>query len=233
MWEAVEIQPSVYNTTYFDEIETLINDMGEKGIYTMVDAHQDVVARITCGEGIPDFYAKKVIQGAKCTGDWSQPEFDDIKLNFGDCTNMDDYGYEKDENDWPLVSECNKQPFWKYYTSAESLAIFDALYTNKHGLTDAFVGYWDAVAKRFSKNKYVIGFDPINEPFPAGFEENTSIITDAGVFDKEQLTPLYEKVFERLIEADPNTIMYFEPGQFPDAYLGKVKPTGFEKPPGG
>ena len=27
--------------------------------------------------------------------------------------------------------------------------------------------------------------------------------------------------------------MYFEPGQFPDAYLGKVKPTGFEKPPGG
>ena len=86
---------------------------------------------------------------------------------------MDDYGYEKDENDWPLISECNKQAFWKYYTSAESLAIFDALYTNKHGLTDAFVNYWDAVAKRFSKNKYVIGFDPINEPFPAGFEENT------------------------------------------------------------
>ena len=60
MWEAVEIQPSVYNATYFDEIENLINDMGDKGIYTMVDAHQDVMARITCGEGIPDFYAKKV-----------------------------------------------------------------------------------------------------------------------------------------------------------------------------
>jgi len=24
----------------------------------MVDAHQDVMARIACGEGIPDFYAK-------------------------------------------------------------------------------------------------------------------------------------------------------------------------------
>jgi hypothetical protein len=32
--------------------------LGEFGIYTMVDAHQDVMARIACGEGIPDFYAK-------------------------------------------------------------------------------------------------------------------------------------------------------------------------------
>jgi endoglycosylceramidase len=39
MWEAVETAPGVYNATYLDEIETLINNMGEKGIYTMVDAH--------------------------------------------------------------------------------------------------------------------------------------------------------------------------------------------------
>jgi hypothetical protein len=152
MWEAVETAPGVYNGTYFDEIEILINNMGEKGIYTMVDAHQDVVARITCGEGIPDFYAKEVTQGAKCEGDWTQPGFDDINAAIGGCKNMDDYGYAKDENDWPLIAECNKEAFWKYYTSAESLAIFDAIYTNKFNMTDRFVAYWDAVAQRFSQN---------------------------------------------------------------------------------
>jgi len=39
MWEAVEIAPGVYNETYLDQVEKLINNMGEHGIYTMVDAH--------------------------------------------------------------------------------------------------------------------------------------------------------------------------------------------------
>jgi len=39
MWEAVEYAPGSYNDTYLDEIETLINKLGERGIYTLVDAH--------------------------------------------------------------------------------------------------------------------------------------------------------------------------------------------------
>ena len=39
MWEAVEIKEGVYNETYFDEVEKLINNLGELGIYTMVDNH--------------------------------------------------------------------------------------------------------------------------------------------------------------------------------------------------
>ena len=58
MWEAVEIAPGVYNDTYLQEINELITKLGDKGIYTLVDAHQDVLARVVCGEGMPDFYAK-------------------------------------------------------------------------------------------------------------------------------------------------------------------------------
>ena len=39
MWEAVETAPGVYNTTYLDAINDLINKIGSYGIYTMVDAH--------------------------------------------------------------------------------------------------------------------------------------------------------------------------------------------------
>ena len=39
MWEAVERKPDTYNDTYLDEVEGLINRLGKKGIYTLVDAH--------------------------------------------------------------------------------------------------------------------------------------------------------------------------------------------------
>ena len=39
MWEAVETAPGVYNTTYLDETQKLINRLGNAGIYTLVDSH--------------------------------------------------------------------------------------------------------------------------------------------------------------------------------------------------
>ena len=57
MWEAVERKPDTYNMTYLDEVEKLINKLGSRGIYTLVDMHQDVLARAICGEGVPNFYA--------------------------------------------------------------------------------------------------------------------------------------------------------------------------------
>ena len=57
MWESVERAPDTYNMTYLDEVEVLINKLGNRGIYTLVDMHQDVLARKICGEGVPNFYA--------------------------------------------------------------------------------------------------------------------------------------------------------------------------------
>jgi hypothetical protein len=155
-----------------------------------------------------------------------------MKNLFGECKSIRDYHYETDENGWPLIKECNKLSFVKYFTLAETLDIFDALYTNKHGLQDSFVNFWDVVSKKFSSNKYVVGFDPINEPFPAGFENDSSIL-EPGVFDRKLLQPMYARVFERFMRNDPTSIMYFETGQYPDAYLGIVNKAGFTSPPGG
>ena len=77
---------------------------------------------------------------------------------------MDIYNYQKDANGWPLISECNKLGFFKYYTTAEALNIFDAIYNNINGMTDKFVAFWTVVATKFGNNPYVVGFDPINEP---------------------------------------------------------------------
>jgi endoglycosylceramidase len=39
MWEAVERERDIYDDNYLSQVETLVNKLGEKGIYTMVDMH--------------------------------------------------------------------------------------------------------------------------------------------------------------------------------------------------
>lgn len=46
------------------------------------------------------------------------------------------------------------------------MAAFGNFFNNKNGVADKFVDYWDHVSARFAKNEYVVGYDPLNEPFP-------------------------------------------------------------------
>ena len=59
--------------------------------------------------------------GAVCSGNWEDPKYWFIVQNNGACRTIGSYNYETDANGWPLISECNKVPFFKYYTTAESL----------------------------------------------------------------------------------------------------------------
>jgi len=57
-----------------------------------------------------------------------------------------------------------------------------------------------------------------------------------GDYDRKDLQPLYAKLYEKYQAADPDNLMFFEPGQFPDEIgigPGIVFDTGFTAPPGG
>lgn len=143
MWEAVERAPGVYNETYLDQIEDLINKLGKRGIYTLVDAHQDVLARRICGEGMPDFYAKDEDLPHVCEPG-ILPYILPL-LNF--CTSMKDYPFRYDVDGNPLIEDCQKNQFVNYYFSPESMNLFEKLYTaGPIGLQDKFVNYWVRVA---------------------------------------------------------------------------------------
>jgi endoglycosylceramidase len=89
MWEAVERSPGVYNATYMQAVNDLINKLGNRGIYTMVDAHQDVFARSICGEGMPTFYIGDDVIDHVCHGTdlpWA------VTL-FGKCQSINDFNF--------------------------------------------------------------------------------------------------------------------------------------------
>jgi endoglycosylceramidase len=190
---------------------------------------------VICGEGVPDFYAQEVIGNhASCLGPFDKimsPLYEKMKV----CKNMESYGYNKDENGDYLITDCQKNFFADYYTSTQSMKAFDALYLNHHGLQDKFVDFWDATSAYLTHNPFVIGFDPLNEPYVGNWIKNPSMVLP-GRFDKQRLAPMYERVFKRYYANDNNAIMFFEPGTFPDVlgYMGGIiVPVGFEVPPGG
>ena len=201
----------------------------------MVDAHQDVFARVICGEGVPDFYAKDVIgDHATCLGPidkFAGPIYEQLNI----CHSMDDYGYAKDSNGDYEITDCQKHFFADYYTSPQSMKAFDALYENKQGLQDKFVAFWDATSSYLTHNPFVMGFDPLNEPYVGNFLKNPSLMMP-GNFDKNRLAPMYSRVFEKYYANDNDSIMFFEPATYPDViglFGGIIVPVGFEKPPGG
>jgi endoglycosylceramidase len=217
MWEAVEYAPGLYNETYLDAVESLINRLGQQGIYSLIDAHQDVLARRICGEGMPDFYAVDAEMPHVCEPGilpYLFPYF-----NF--CTSMKDYGLRYDSEGNPLIEDCQKKPFADYYFSPESMYLFEKLYSGEvGGLQDKFVQFWVRVAQRFSGNPFIVGFDPLNEPFPSNIYKDASLFYSPGRFDLQVLQPLYGRIFkEAYFPADDTSLMFFEPAQIPDIFL--------------
>lgn len=212
-WESVERQPGVYNETYLDEVEKLINKLGDKGIHTLVDMHQDVLSRQTCGEGMPFFYAKEVIERSSfClspTVDWL---LSPLYKATGFCKSVKDYGMRFDEDGNPLIEDCQKFSFGDFYLSPEVISVFRALYHNEGGLQDKFVAYWQKVSSRFAANPNVVGFDPINEPC-IGFTSFANALNTIwpGNMDREILAPMYTRIFEKIKAASPDAVMMFEP----------------------
>lgn len=108
--------------------------LGQYGMYTLIDVHQDVASAITCGHGFPLFHVRKVLANFKnCPRSWKNFFLGPTLKNYGVCKAMSEYKYKVDEDGLPLKSECNKVLFIKYYGSKESMAIFEALYQNHHG----------------------------------------------------------------------------------------------------
>mmetsp|Transcript_10312 Transcript_10312/g.10251 ORF Transcript_10312/g.10251 Transcript_10312/m.10251 type:complete len:530 (+) Transcript_10312:35-1624(+) len=226
MWQAVETSPGVYNTTYLQLINNLVNQLGAAGLYTLVDAHQDVFARRICGEGVPDFYAQNLSDTCG--------ELSPVLEGFGACTPMSKFNFTYDANGDPLISDCLTHMFADYYATPQAMDAFNRLYKNINGLQDKFLAYWNVVSQYFVNNNYVVGYDPINEPLAADmYTEPTYAVP--GVFDKEGLQPLYQKVNNVVRKYDSNKILFFEPVQSDLLPIlgGIVFNAGFNETPGG
>ena len=116
---------------------------------------------------------------------------------FGLCKSMSDYDLRYDEDGLPIIEDCQKTNFAKYYTSVEAISLFRSLYTNKLGMQDNFVNYWANLTDGLKGNEYIVGYDPLNEPLPVGNNILSWIKTVLfDQFDNDELAPFLARIYE-------------------------------------
>jgi endoglycosylceramidase len=204
----------------------IVKILGENGIVTIVDAHQDMFSRIFCGEGVPVFYANKIKVDTKCDTNLISQFFGLVNV----CLPLSSYNWEY-ENGVPKIEFCRKN-FLKYHQSPELTTAYQAFYNNEMGLQDKFIDFWKVVANEFKNNPYVIGLDYWNEPWPGNLFMNPTALIP-GYVDKNVLAPFYRKLDSAVREFDPEFISMYEPVPFPDTipFFGGQSIGNFEEIP--
>lgn len=99
------------NQDYLAQLSKAVQMMENKGIYALLDCHQDVFSRYFCGEGVPDWVAKKI-------GDQTVKSFP-----FPLPTTM----AREPDTGYPKIEDCLKHPFFQYYLTEAVLHGFKML----------------------------------------------------------------------------------------------------------
>ena len=206
MWPAVEPVRGQYNEAYLKDMYDLVVNASHFGISVLLDMHQDLLSEKFCGEGVPMWAA--------------QPNVSTFPIPL-------DNMYKQDPNGVPLPGQCEKHEWPMYYIAEATGSAFEAIFTNKNGLLDSFIGFWKKVATTMAPLKDVIlGYNLMNEPFPGDVVADPKLFIP-GYGDKEVLQGVWDKVATAIRQVDPDHAIFFEATTFSD--LG----VGFTDVPGG
>jgi endoglycosylceramidase len=196
--------PGVVNMTYLDQVADLITKLAANNIYTIVDAHQDVLSPFMCGEGIPNWAFELAMETVGFNTSDPKKAFP-APQNFTLARNPDGT---------PVLSDCQKYEFFSFYTTYQNEAAFNALY-HYSAVIDAFAQSWAAVAARLKSVPGIIGYELLNEPWPAGKHPFS---------DNDALMVLYTTLANSIRAHDNRTIIMFEPIVI-DSYLSVINRT--------
>jgi len=209
LWAGLEPTEGEYNMTYLDIVEEIVNMAGERGIYSLLDMHQDVFNRKYCGNGVPDWAAKPLVE------------------NFPYPLQVE---YEVDDNNHPSREDCEQTSWVNYhFTTALSKSV-GRLFDNYEGLLDKFAQFWGAVADRFADNEYILGYEIMNEPWCGDIFEDPTLLFP-GVADRRNLEPMYDRVNDEIRKYDTEHLIFFEAVTWEIVGIGEA--LGFTHPPGG
>ena len=218
-WPGLEPTKGNYNLTYLEVIVDMVARLGERGIYTILDCHQDLFSPKFCGEGAPDF---AVLYPDPPTN----PILFPLPISLKPFTVDPTTGY-------PYRNECSQHSFFLYYFSDATGKAWQSFYDNEQQIQDQFVLFWGVVAKRFARNPYVLGYELLNEPWAGDIYSHPSQL-EPPVADPHNLMPLYAKLHTAIRQYDDDHIIFFEPTvlvtQIPFSGVGS---TGLTEGPGG
>eukprot|EP01065_Artemidia_motanka_P017140 TRINITY_DN206_c0_g2_i1.p2 TRINITY_DN206_c0_g2~~TRINITY_DN206_c0_g2_i1.p2 ORF type:complete len:521 (+),score=188.76 TRINITY_DN206_c0_g2_i1:65-1627(+) len=184
------------NQTYLAQVRKVVDALEAKGIYTIIDMHQDVLHPRTCGEGMPDwaYFLAMDSVGHNYNSSFNKfPHPLPFKIEDDPATGL------------PNLTQCQSHSFAEYYLSFESMAVWKALYTRPE-VWEALGEHYAAVAGALADSSGVIGYELLNEPWVTS--TNRSLLS---LSDKASLLGLYKACAKAIRSKDTQHIIMFEP----------------------
>lgn len=162
LFQGVEPSPGVIDAAYLKSIATTVAQLASRGVYSLLDFHQDQMNQEFGGEGFPK---------------WS----------------VETDGLAVKKYVFPLG----------YLDSAALNRAYSNFWADKPGPKGLGLQHWyvvalEAVARKFSGDPWVLGYDLFNEPWPAGG-------TTA------QLTSFYKSAIIGIRSVDHTHLIWYEP----------------------
>lgn len=137
-WAGVEPSPGVYNQTYIQLLDDIIELCAQYNISVFLDAHQDCFSERFCGEGVP-------LWAAKSTTDFPFP--------------LDNKWTPEGPKGVPSPEQCAKFGWGDYQLTYAGSDAYQRLYSNVDSLGDHFAGFWNVLASKFKDRKNVLAFE--------------------------------------------------------------------------
>jgi len=197
-----------YNMTYLERERQVVDMLADRGIYTLLDAHQDLLSPNYCGHGMPQFYVDRI----------ETEHFDHVphfpipvpipgaeqNENANDTTDLTLPGHA-----FELAHTCKNVFFFMLYFSARVSKLFQALYDDKGGLLEGFEGVWREAAAAFKDVPSVLGFELINEPWYGDYISKPDLLMLPGRSERQNLVPFYRRLAKAIRERDPDHLLFF------------------------
>ena len=227
MWPGFEPRMNEYNFDYLRLINETVYKMGKRGIYTVLDFHQDLLSPKLCGEGVPD-YVLNVTKNACSQGSFVSKFMHLI----GVCKSFHDFDIKFDKDTgYADPKSCLKNNFATYYRTPEVSSAFQYFYDSEFS-RKRFSEFWRKIAMFFKDNPYVIGYDLMNEPWGGDVWSDPKLLIP-GHADRYNIQGLYSMLSDVIRGVSPKKILFYENTQFPDSMGILLFANGFEEPPGG
>jgi len=165
IYEAGEPVRGQYDEDYLRKYDRMVSAFSRRGIYIIIDSHQDLYSRRLCGDGLPDWALSEQYR--------NQPQHADCKL-------------------WSL----------RYFTNPVATTA-DRFWSNEDGIVDSYAAFFKMLAERYKNEPAVLGFEPVNEPFP-GFRG----MANYPEWYQEGLFALYRKVAEAVQSVEQRYLIF-------------------------
>jgi endoglycosylceramidase len=168
----------------------------------------------------PDVYSAEYLSGIKRTQKLLARHHIFSMLDFHQDLYNERFGGEGFP-DWAVIDDgLPAEPLTgfpgSYLTSPGLNRAFDSLWANRLapdgvGLQEHYAAAWGAVASRFRRQAYVLGYDLLNEPWPGSDWPACLVPTGCPQFEAQKLAALQGRAIDAIRAVDRRHLVWYEP----------------------